>query len=213
MPIRDRFLSLHAAAGALLLAAGLAGLDRYIAEALHASGYESLGFFVGGTRLLDLVSGKEISKFLPGLVLLAGALVLFSIRATRNAGRNVLFVGLVQILGTLIAGVSKNLFGRLRPFELLQGGDWAHAWFVGGSSFPSGHAGFYFGLFMPLAWLFPRWRWPLMLIPWFIAVARVDANHHFVADIGASIVLVASLTWLFARWARPARPATLEATG
>jgi membrane-associated phospholipid phosphatase len=206
MQIRDRFVLLHAAAGAVMLTAGLLGLDRVIAVWLHASGYEGLGVFVVGTSLLDLVSGKDISKFLPGLVLLAGALILLAMRATRTAGRSLLFVALVQLLATLVAGVSKNVFGRLRPFELLSGGDWAHAWWVGGSAFPSGHAGFYFGLFLPLAWLFPRWRWPLMLIPWFIAVARVDANHHYLSDVGASIVIVAFLTMLFARLARSVTP-------
>jgi hypothetical protein len=40
---------------------------------------------------------------------------------------------------------------------------------------------------MLLAYLFPRWRWPLMLVPWFIATARVNANDHFISDVAASI--------------------------
>jgi membrane-associated phospholipid phosphatase len=205
-----RFVLLHAAAGALLLAGGLLGLDRALAEFLHRAGYENLRALIAGTTFLDLVTGKEISKFLPGLLLTAVASVLLLVARTRGLGRSILFVALVQLLGTITTGVSKNFFGRLRPFELLQGGGWEHAWFVGGSAFPSGHAGFYFGLFLPLAWLLPRWRWPLMLVPWFIAVARIDANHHFMSDVGASIVVVAMLTLLMARLTRPAPPA--EAT-
>lgn len=58
--------------------------------------------------------------------------------------------------------------------------------------------GILFGLFMPLAYLFPRWRWPLMLTPWFIAVARINANDHFISDVAASIVLVGVITLILA---------------
>lgn len=219
MTIRDRFVLLHAAAGAVLLAGGLLGVDRAVAEYLHRTGYEGLWAFVAGTDFLDFVTGKEISKFLPGLSITAcAALMLFWPRA-RTIGRCALFVGLTQLTATLVTGVSKNFFGRLRPFELLQSGDWAHAWFVGGSAFPSGHAGFYFGLFLPLAWLLPHWRWPLIMIPWFIAIARIDANHHFVSDVGASLMIVSLLTLLLTRLVRPemsrdqALPAAAAAPG
>jgi membrane-associated phospholipid phosphatase len=62
-------------------------------------------------------------------------------------------------------------------------------------------------LFLPLAWLLPRWRWPLVVIPWFIAVARVDANHHFISDVGVSIAMAALLTLALARVALPAERA------
>lgn len=198
----ERLIVWHVAIGAGLLIAGLLGLDRAVAEYLRVSGFEDLWLFKVGTSLLDTVSGKDLSKFLIGLVLSGGALALMLSPRTRVLGRNTLFVGLVQLLSTLLAGVSKNGFGRLRPFQLLENGDWNHAWLVGGSAFPSGHAGFYFGLFMPLAYLFPRWRWPLMLTPWFIAAARVNANDHFVSDVAASIVLVGVLTLILARLAR-----------
>jgi hypothetical protein len=38
-----------------------------------------------------------------------------------------------------------------------------------------------------------------VVIPWFIAVARVDANHHFISDIGVSIALASVLTLALAR--------------
>lgn len=193
----DRFVLLHGLAGALLTLLGLAGGDEALAVQLHDSGAEGLQMMLAGTSWLDTVTGKEISKFLVGLLVAGGGLVLLIPSGTRAVARGALFVGLVQLSATLVTGVAKNLFGRLRPFELLQSADWGHVWFVGGSSFPSGHAGFYFGLFLPLAWLFPRWRWPLMVIPWFIAIARVNANHHFVSDVGASIVVTAALTLAF----------------
>jgi membrane-associated phospholipid phosphatase len=191
----------------VLAGAGLLGCDAALARWLHGGAYEDLWLFRAGTTLLDTVTAKEASKFLLGSVLIGGAATLFVAARTRPVARGVLFVGLVQVLSTLLAGVSKNLFGRLRPFEVLQSGDWSHAWFAGGNSFPSGHAGFYFGLFLPLAWLLPRWRWPLVVIPWFIAVARVDANHHFISDVGVSIAMAALLTLALARVALPAERA------
>ncbi len=199
MTTPDRFIALHILLGSVLVVAGLLGLDQATAEYLHASGLQGLWVFNQGTVLLDTVSGKDLSKFLIGLVLTSAACALLTREKTRALGRSVLFVGTVQLLSTLIAGVSKNAFGRMRPFQLLESGDWVHAWFAGGSSFPSGHAGFYFGLCMPLAYLFPKWRWPLLLIPWFIAVARVNANDHFVSDVAASIVLAGALTMIFAK--------------
>jgi membrane-associated phospholipid phosphatase len=194
----DRFVGFHIAAGVVVLLAGLLGLDQAIAESLHSSGWEDAWLFRQGTVFLDTITGKEISKFLVGFLLIGGSIVLLASAQTRLAGGSILFAGAVQLFGTLVTGVSKNAFGRLRPFQLIESGDWSHAWFVGGSSFPSGHAGFYFGLFLPLAYLFPRWRWPLMLTPWFIAVARVNANHHFVSDVAASVVLVGIITLLCA---------------
>jgi membrane-associated phospholipid phosphatase len=188
----------HMGIGVLLALIGLAGLDGLTAGVLRASGYEGLQLFTVGTVLLDTITGKDLSKFLVGLLLVISAVLLRIPARTKRISWCVLFVGVVQLLGTLVCGVSKNFFGRLRPYELLKSGDWGQEWFVDGSSFPSGHAGFYFGLFLPLAFLFPRWRWPLLLAPWFIAIARVNANHHFISDVGASIAIVAALTWMIA---------------
>jgi len=194
----QKLLALHVGIGVALTLTGLAGLDGVTARYLRASGYEELPLFMAVTTFLDTISGKDVSKFLLGFVLLGAGLALAISTKTRRYSSSVLFVGAVQLLSTLVAGVSKNIFGRLRPFELMKSGDWGPEWFANGSSFPSGHAGFYFGLFLPLAFLFPRWRWPLLITPWFIAVARVNANHHFVSDVGASIAIVGALTLLVA---------------
>jgi membrane-associated phospholipid phosphatase len=195
----EKFIAMHVIIGTTLLLAGLLGLDRVVAEYLHSSGHEGLRVFNKGTSFLDAVTGKEISKFLIGLLLLGCSLALLVPAGTRAISWSAMFISLVQLLGTVLTGVSKNAFGRFRPFQLLASGDWNHEWFAGGSAFPSGHAGFYFGLFMPLAYLFPRWRRPLLLVPWFIAMARVNANDHFISDVAASIVLVGLLTLIFAK--------------
>lgn len=190
---KNGYLTFAAIAAALTLLA-IPLVDRPLAEFIRASGCEDAALFSQGIALLDLISGKEISKFLLGSAALGGGLALMGLARTRPHGVSLLFVGLVQLLSTLLCGVSKNLFGRLRPEELLTSGTWDQAWWAEGSSFPSGHVGFYLGLFLPLVALFPRWRWPLMVVPVFIALARVGVNDHFLSDVTASMAVVTLIT-------------------
>jgi membrane-associated phospholipid phosphatase len=190
---KTELLTFAALAAALTLLA-IPLVDRPLAEFVRASGVEGVSLFRQGTALLDLVTGKEVSKFLLGFVLIGGGLALMAAARLRPYGTSLLFVGLVQSLSTLLCGVGKNLFGRLRPHELLASGNWDQAWWAEGSSFPSGHVGFYLGLFLPLAALFPRWRWPLLAVPVFIALARVGVNDHFPSDVTASMAVVAMIT-------------------
>ncbi len=85
-------------------------------------------------------------------------------------------------------------------------------WFAGGNSFPSGHNAFFWGLFLPLIYLFPRWRIPLLIVPLFIAFARIDENYHFLSDVLGAIAIAALVTWLAAflveRWIKPSRVET-----
>ncbi len=185
----------HVVVGTMLAALGILLLDHAVAQLVRSTGFEDAWLFDRGTELLDFVTGKEVSKFLLGGVVLLGGAALALAPRTRAAGRMALYVGTTQLLATLVTGMAKNLFGRLRPYELLSATPPDATWFVGGSAFPSGHAGFYFGLLLPLACLFPKWRWPLLAIAWFIAVARVVANDHFVADVGASIAVAGLLAW------------------
>ncbi len=96
--------------------------------------------------------------------------------------------------GLLAGAWGKELFGRLRPYEVLQSGAWDATWFAGGSSFPSGHAAYYFGLFLPLVYLAPRQCRLLLVFPVFVAVSRVVENMHFLSDVVASVVLISLLT-------------------
>jgi uncharacterized membrane protein len=140
MNSNTRLILANIVAGAAITLAGLVGIDRIVAEYLRNSGYQALPLFIDGTVLFDTVTGKDISKFLIGLVITGAGLALLAKVKARTAAFGLLFVGAVQLLATLVAGVTKNLFGRLRPFELLKSGDWSNEWFVDGSSFPSGHA-------------------------------------------------------------------------
>jgi membrane-associated phospholipid phosphatase len=182
----------HVVVGFMLAALGILLLDRPVAELVHDT-IEGAWLFEQGTALLDRVTGKEISKFLlGGAILLTGAGLTV---AARPAGRATLYVGATQLFATLVTGVTKNVFGRLRPSEQFADPRWDAGWFVDGGSFPSGHAGFYFGLCLPLAVLFPKWRWPILAVAWFIAVARVVGSYHYVSDVGASIAVAGLLAW------------------
>jgi membrane-associated phospholipid phosphatase len=204
-----RFAPAHAIVGFMLAALGILLLDRPVAELVHSTGIEGAWLFRKGTQLLDFVTGKHVSKFLlGGVVFLAGVALAASPRR-RDAGRAALYVGTTQLLATLLAGVGKPLFGRLRPFEQFAQPRWDTGWFVDGSAFPSGHAGFYFGLCLPLACLFPKWCWPLLGVAWFIGVGRIVGADHFVSDVGASIALAGLLAWAL----RPIAAAPVEVAG
>jgi membrane-associated phospholipid phosphatase len=209
-----RALALTALVCAALALVSIFGFDRCIAEAVHASAAASATLFVDGTRALDAVSGRSLlhSHALSG-VLLGGILfvlgVLIWLFNRGNAlGRALIFTGGVQLATIAAAFGLKDVFGRQRPYEIFGHGDWQHMWFAGGSSFPSGHNAFFWGLFLPLMYLFPRWRIPLLIIPLFIALARIDMSFHFLSDVLASIALAALVTLIAAtlcsRWIKPA---------
>ena len=201
-----RFLLGAALVAALFLAAGLAGLDRPLAEWVHASGIENARLFAWGLAALDVVSGLRIwICALPWVAILIGT---FELRLQRRVrlGYALLAAGLVQTaaIETMITG--KELFGRLRPVQVLASGDWSHVWFAGGESFPSGHSAFYFGLLLPLAAACPiRWlRIVLVAIPVYVGLARIDLAKHFVSDVAASALMVSIYAlvaaWLIRRW-------------
>src|SRR2546423_10596487 len=154
----------------------------------------------GGTHWLEVASGFRMGKFFLSYVLLGAAALFFIARSTRTAAWMLLFVGSSQLITRLIAGLLKNVFQRLRPFEVIQAGNWDWKFFAGhGSSFPSGHSAHFWGLFFPLLFLFPRYRLPLLIIPVFISIARVGVNDHWCSDVIASAGLAALFTLVFIR--------------
>jgi membrane-associated phospholipid phosphatase len=131
--------------------------------------------------------------------LLGAAALLFIARSTRHLGWILLFVGSTNLVTRLVGGVLKNVFNRLRPFEVIEAGNWDWHFFGDrGSSFPSGHSALFWSLFLPLVFLFPRYRLPLLIIPIFITIARVGVNDHWCSDVIASAGLAALVTFAFA---------------
>ena len=174
----------------LAVALGLAGVDGIIARNLHPN-LDPLAGLVG---VLDVVALKPVSNFLLGAVLVVGSALAILAPSFRANARLVLYIGLVQFASTTVLDLSKPVFGRLRPFEMIEGGT-ADLWFTGANSFPSGHAGFYAGLVFPIVALWPKF-WPLLIVPALVATQRVLSLDHYLSDVSASIAVAALLTLL-----------------
>jgi len=158
-----RSLAWTAAVALIAAIVSTLALDRGIAEAVRHSGIESATMVVKLREILDFFTGSSFTRgygsigqvLLGATLVVIGALWLLA-RRTNYTARALIFTGLVQI-GTIEASsLLKGVFGRLRPFQLLERGDWSHIWFAGGTSFPSGHVAFFGGLFLPLAYLYPK---------------------------------------------------------
>lgn len=173
-------------------------LDQPIAAFVQRVGGRQSVILQQGTHGLEIAFGFPINRYLLSWVLLAASALLFIARSTRAIAWMLLFIACTQLVTRVTAGVLKNVFERLRPFEVIKAGDWDWKFFTGdGSAFPSGHSAFFWGLFFPLAFLFPRYRWPLLVLPVFISIARVGVNDHWAGDVIASAGLAALISLLF----------------
>jgi len=172
--------------------------DQPIAAFVQRVGGRSSVILQQGTSFLDVISGFPIARYAVTYALLTAGLILFAWKSTRSAAWMLLFIGCAQFVTRITAGSLKGVFERLRPFEVIQAGNWDWKFFGGhGNAFPSGHSAHFWGLFFPLAFLFPRYRIPLLIIPLFISVARVGVNDHWCSDVLFSIILAAAITLLF----------------
>jgi membrane-associated phospholipid phosphatase len=199
-----RLLVWTAVVSAALMALGLLGVDRPLAEWLHANGIEQARAFAWGLAALDAITGLSVWLWLAGWTVFAIGCIGLALRRRDRWPRVLIAVWGVQFatLETMILG--KNSFGRVRPQQALESGDWTHLWFAGGDSFPSGHAAFYFGLLLPLAAACPqRWlRALLIAIPVFVALARIDLAKHFLSDVSAPVLIAALYALLVATLAQ-----------
>lgn len=177
---------------------GIFLLDQPIAAFVQHIGGRQSAVLQEGTHWLELASGFPIGKFFLSYFLLGAAALFFIAPSTRSVGWMLLFIGGSQLLTRLIAGVLKSVFERLRPFEVIEAGNWDWKFFTGhGNSFPSGHSAHFWGLFFPLLFLFPRYRLPLLIPPVFITIARVGVNDHWCSDVIASAGVAALITFMF----------------
>lgn len=125
-------------------------------------------------------------------VMVGGALAYrYSNRETwRGYGARAIGMASYVVISVLLAGAISNLFkraiGRPRP-ELFDGhGLFSFNPFMHNSdyeSFPSGHATTCGALWTALALLFPRFRWPLLLVGAYLATTRIFVGAHFPSDV------------------------------
>jgi membrane-associated phospholipid phosphatase len=209
-----RALAIAAALCAAISLISIFTLDQTLAMAVHNSGFENAPFFVEGRSFLDIFTGRGLvgshvglGQFLLGTLLIIVGFLWWLARRSSRIARGIVFAGVVQLIAIEAAWLIKDVFGRMRPFQLIENNDWTHMWFMGSNSFPSGHNAFFWGLFLPLMYVFPRYRILLLVVPVFIALARIDENYHFLSDVLASIALAALVTLItgeiFERWLRP----------
>ena len=172
--------------------------DQSIASFVHRVGGRNSRIFQEGTHWLEIASGFPIARYFLAFLLLGGAALLFIAKSTRPVAWMVLFIGATHVVTRLTTGLLKDVFHRLRPFEVIKAGTWDSRFFGDqGSSFPSGHSAHFWGLFFPLLFLFPRYRIPLLIIPVFISIARIGVNDHWCSDVIASAGLAALFTLVF----------------
>jgi membrane-associated phospholipid phosphatase len=182
----------------VLTALGIFLLDQPIAAFVQRVGGRESKILQEGTHWLEIASGFPIARYFLAYLLLGAAALLFIAKSTRLAAWMLLFIGSTHLITRVVAGVLKNVFHRLRPFEVIQAGNWDWKFFGDqGSSFPSGHSAHFWGLFLPLLFLFPRYRLPLLIIPVFISIARIGVNDHWCSDVIASAGLAALFTLIF----------------
>jgi membrane-associated phospholipid phosphatase len=198
--VNQRLLKSIGVVSLVLSGASMLLFDKLIAEFANEAGGRSSFLLQRGTHLLEVASGFPISRYALSIALIVIAAVLFIGISTRRVAWLFLFAGSSQLVSRLVVAVLKGTFGRLRPFEVVANGTWdPHAFFAHGDAFPSGHTAHFWGLFFPLAFLFPRYRLVLSLVPLFIAVARVGVGDHWTSDVLASISICAAVTLLFVR--------------
>jgi membrane-associated phospholipid phosphatase len=147
---------------------------------------------------IETAFGFTISKYLFGFIAILVGLIFYTRNRNFNTAKLFFFVGLTHIASRLTAGILKNLFLRVRPYEYLNSGDSTKDFFSEGSSFPSAHTAHFFGLFLPILTLYPKYKW-LLILPVFVALSRIIANDHYLSDVAAGIYISILFTWLFVK--------------
>ena len=187
-------------------------IDRPLALFIHGHSAGLVPFFAAYTTAADTVWEASMSTHVLGLpVLFVGLMVGFILGRwvlRQRWGTLLLIVLLTHIASQGTSNVLKGVVHRLRP-EVLFGNGYSGLglWATGphNDSFPSTHTAIYFSLFMPLALAFPRWRWPLLVLPGLIGVGRLVLGHHYLSDVWFSLWLVVAFSGLFGLLGRPRR--------
>lgn len=153
------------------------------------------------------VVGSSTRYFVILALVLGAALALRPYLDRRNRARatHVIhlagFVTASLALSGLLVNLIKLLIGRARPKLYAEFGPLARQPFAFESdfaSFPSGHSTTVFALALSLGLIWPRLRWPLLLLAGYLAFTRVVIRAHYLSDTIAGAILALAVTlWLY----------------
>jgi membrane-associated phospholipid phosphatase len=181
------------------MAAGLAGLDPWLAEVRFDVVGPALTSVVA---VLDLILWKGRADYAVVVVLLIAVPLIARYVGARRA-RLWVSAAVSAALAIALSHGLKPVFGRVRPYQAQEILEQPDLWFAGGTSFPSGHAGFYAGLFLPLVLIWPRAALVGLLVPLLVVAQRVTMDFHYLSDVSAGVALAAVLTLSVSRIVAP----------
>ncbi len=104
---------------------------------------------------------------------------------------------------SIIVGIIKRVVGRARPYVELPPDSSPFTWFVLNDdlqSFPSGHADTFLSVATVLSWLWPRWRWPILIAGVVGAFSRVVLHVHYVSDIAVGGAIGVAVAYAMRSW-------------
>lgn len=192
------------AIGLALVLAGMAYLDPAIQGSRHL-------LSPGQARFFQIITdiGKSAWVLIPsGVAILAILAVVPPVR--RFADRVVLalcarlaFVFIAVGGSGLIISIVKRIIARGRPRYFEEFGSLHFqfpTWQASYASFPSGHSQTAFAIAVSFAFLFPRWRWPLLLVAAVVAFSRVGVDAHYFTDIVVGSLWGAWFTIMTRSW-------------
>lgn len=115
----------------------------------------------------------------------------------------------VLAMGGIVTGVLKHLVARARPEMFFERGFYGLGPMFGGkhyTSFPSSHTLTAFGVAVTVAMVFPRCRWPALLLATLIAVSRLVNLDHYASDVtAAALIALVTVVFLSPYFLDPAR--------
>lgn len=183
-------------------------VDQPLAYVIHEYAGQVKPFVAELTSITDIVTGYTVWKYFSAALVLSVGLVVFAFDKNVRRAKYFLFVALTEYTSRIVVGSLKTVFDRDRPEHFLETGSAARTfWVPGGDSFPSGHAGRYFGIFLPLMVLFPKYRLFLLIVPLYISLGRLFLTVHYLSDVLASVYLVIVITSLYGYIFRIVQPA------
>lgn len=200
-------------AGAVVLALLAAYVDLPLAIYIHD--HISAGVDNAFSRVGQL--GKRGEIYALG-ALLVYALSLYATRRgwpepwrgayDRLARGGLLMVGVLAV-GGIATGLLKNLVGRARPEVYFEHGYYGLGRMFGGrlyTSFPSSHTLTAFGVALTAAVVFPRCRWPALVLATVVAVSRLANLDHYASDVtAAALIALVTVVLLAPYFLDPAR--------